>query len=135
MDDRNPDAEYNPYCNTNVGVETYITELGYITVRADLEIMKKNGVDTLILGCTHFPHLSGIIGDIMGKDVTLISSGAELAKFAARALKEEDALCSREGEGSRELYCTDSVELFTENTEVFLGKDTKASIKKCTLKT
>jgi len=42
MDDRNPDEEYNPYCNTNVGVETYITELGYITVREDLEIMQKN---------------------------------------------------------------------------------------------
>ena len=100
-----------------------------------LEIMKKNDVDTLILGCTHFPHLHDIIQDIMGENVRLISSGAELAKFAARTLKENNALSDRQTDGERELFCTDSVELFTENTEVFLGKDTKASISKCTLKT
>ncbi len=99
-----------------------------------LEIMKKNEVDTLILGCTHFPHLSEIIGDIMGEGVTLISSGAELAKFALFELSRLDLFSSRHEIGTRELYCTDSVELFTENAATFLGKDNMAIINKCTLK-
>lgn len=41
-DDRNPDQPYNPYCYSNVCLESYITELGYITVREDLELMQKN---------------------------------------------------------------------------------------------
>ena len=100
-----------------------------------LEIMIKNKVDTLILGCTHFPHLHDIIQDIMGNDVRLISSGAELAKFAVDALKKNDALCERKDEGIRELFCTDSVELFTETASTFLGKDNNAKISKCALKT
>ena len=100
-----------------------------------LEIMKKNEVDTLILGCTHFPHLHDIIQDVMGDGVKLISSGAELAKFAADALTAENALSDRQTEGTRELFCTDSVELFTETAATFLGKDNHAHIAKCILKT
>ena len=96
---------------------------------------EKNDVDTLILGCTHFPHLHDIIQDIMGENVALISSGAELAKFAVTELTKENALCDRQQEGRRELYCTDSVELFTETAATFLGKDNHAQIAKCTLKT
>ena len=40
-----------------------------------LEPLKKEDIDTLILGCTHYPLLKDIISDIMGDDVTLISSG------------------------------------------------------------
>ncbi|MBR1749650.1 MAG: glutamate racemase [Ruminococcus sp.] len=100
-----------------------------------LEIMKKDNVDTLILGCTHFPHLSEIIQDIMGDSVKLISSGAELAKFAVDKLLENGDENDSGKEGIRELYCTDSVELFTENTDTFLGKDNNARISKCILKT
>ena len=42
-----------------------------------LEPLKKEDIDTLILGCTHYPLLKDIISDIMGDDVTLISSGEE----------------------------------------------------------
>jgi glutamate racemase len=43
------------------------------------------GVDTLVLGCTHYPLLARTIGDIMGRDVVLVSSGDETA-FETRAL-------------------------------------------------
>ena len=42
--------------------------------------IKAEGVDTLILGCTHYPVIKDIISDIMGNDITLISPGAEAAK-------------------------------------------------------
>ena len=42
MDDRNPGEAYNPYCYSNVCPESYITELGYITVEEDLKLMQTN---------------------------------------------------------------------------------------------
>ena len=47
--------------------------------REYLEPLKATGVDTLILGCTHYPLLTEIIGDIMGPEVTLVSAGEESA--------------------------------------------------------
>ncbi len=98
-----------------------------------LSVMKKDGVDTLILGCTHYPLLTDIIRDIMGDDVTLISSG-EQAGIYAKTLLEEKGLRNNSGkEGRLELYCTDSVELFSENVESFLGHNTNAIISQCVL--
>jgi len=98
-----------------------------------LECMKNEGVDTLILGCTHYPHLSDVISKIMGDGVKLISSGAELAKYALKTMTYNDQLADREEPGSLELYCTDSEELFAENVEKFLGKNINAKISKCNL--
>ncbi len=99
-----------------------------------LEIMKEEEVDTLILGCTHYPHLSELISQVMGDRVTLVSSGAELAKYALNTLTYSDSTADREESGNIELYCTDSEELFSENVEKFLGKNINAKISKCSLK-
>lgn len=99
-----------------------------------LAVMKKENVDTLILGCTHYPHLSNLISDIMGDRVTLISSGAELAKYALKTMSYNDSLCERSEQGTLEFYCTDSEELFAENVEKFLGKNINAKISQCSLK-
>lgn len=100
-----------------------------------LECMKREGVDTLILGCTHYPHLKEVISQVMGDDVTLISSGAELAKYALKTMTFDSTLADRSESGTVELYCTDSEELFAENVERFLGKNINAKISKCNLKT
>ena len=55
-----------------------------LIVEEYLSPLKRAGVDTLILGCTHYPVLSTVIGNYMGTDVTLINSGA----VAARNIKE-----------------------------------------------
>ena len=44
------------------------------------------GVDTLVLGCTHYPLLTGALSLVMGDDVTLVSSAEETAKDLYRAL-------------------------------------------------
>ena len=98
-----------------------------------LEIMKKEKVDTLILGCTHYPILKDIIADIMGENVTLISPGEEAAKYASALLSEKELLSSNTTQGTNEFYVTDSVELFTENCRAFLGEDIHGEVKKCTL--
>ncbi len=46
--------------------------------------VREAGVDALLLGCTHYPYLARVIGEVMGPDVTLVSSADETA-FAARA--------------------------------------------------
>jgi glutamate racemase len=51
-----------------------------------LEPVRAAGVDTLVLGCTHYPLLTGVISYVMGEDVTLVSSAEETAKDVYRVL-------------------------------------------------
>jgi glutamate racemase len=52
--------------------------------------LQRAGVDTLVLGCTHYPLLAGLIGLVMGDEVTLVSSADETAKDVYRVLTEAD---------------------------------------------
>ncbi|MFJ9388278.1 glutamate racemase [Nocardioides sp. NPDC101246] len=60
-----------------------------------LDPLTSAGVDTLILGCTHYPLLTGVISYVMGDNVTLVSSAEESAKDVYRVLAEHDLM--REG--------------------------------------
>ena len=51
-----------------------------------LDPVREAGVDTLVLGCTHYPLLTGAISYVMGEDVTLVSSAEETAKDVYRTL-------------------------------------------------
>ena len=57
-----------------------------------LRPIKDAGVDTLVLGCTHYPLLTGALGYVMGEDVTLVSSAEETAKDVYRTLVAHDLL-------------------------------------------
>jgi glutamate racemase len=54
--------------------------------------MREAKVDTLVLGCTHYPLLTGVISYVMGEDVTLVSSAEETAKDVYRTLVKHDLL-------------------------------------------
>ena len=56
------------------------------------------GVDTLLLGCTHYPYLADVIADVMGPDVTLVSSAIETALVARDQLQSTDLLRAPGGE-------------------------------------
>ena len=58
------------------------------------------GVDTLVLGCTHYPLLARTIGDVMGRDVVLVSSADETAFAVRDAARRPDALRQRRVRGS-----------------------------------
>nr|WP_211579446.1 glutamate racemase [Mobiluncus mulieris] len=60
--------------------------------REYLEPVKAGGVDTLVLGCTHYPLLTGVINYVMGSEVTLVSSSEETARDVYRTLLENDWL-------------------------------------------
>lgn len=88
--------------------------------REYLEPLKQANVDTLILGCTHYPMLSDVIAEIMGDGVKLISSGGEAGRTAYNMLRENGLANNGVDMGKTVLYCTDSAELFRENAEHFL---------------
>ena len=90
-------------------------------------------MDTLILGCTHYPVIKDIISDIMGNDVTLISPGAEAAKYAQSCLMEKDMLSDRTEPGKNTYYVSDSTELFEENAKHFLEHAVEGEVFSCSL--
>ncbi len=89
--------------------------------------IKACGVDTLILGCTHYPLLREEIREIMGDNVTLIDSGAEAAVAARESLKELNLLADGE-QGTAQYYVSDGVEGFSELGSVFLEKRIEGSV-------
>ena len=90
----------------DVVIETVVKE--YLTPLKDV------GVDTLILGCTHYPLLEEVIGDFMGPDVTLIDSGAEAANLASTQFDPN------EGTGTTQYFVSDDPQGFDQLAELFL---------------
>lgn len=98
-----------------------------------LKPIKDEGVDTLILGCTHYPILYKAIAEYMGDNVTLISAGAEAAKYANNMLTGNNLLSSSETPGKVTYYTSDSAELFEENARAFIGGELRGEVKKITI--
>ena len=87
-----------------------------------LEPLQEAGVDTVVLGCTHYPLLSGVIQLVMGDEVTLVSSAEETAKDAFRVLTESDMLHPHESrEASRVFSATGDPDSFRRLSRRFLG--------------
>ena len=102
-------------------------------VREYLTPLKEQGIDTLILGCTHYPLFEEVMQKFMGDDVTLISSSGVTAQQTFDALKAQKALKPDTHKARIELYCTDSVQLFKENVARFVGGDIDCEISQCKL--
>lgn len=68
--------------------------------------LRSAGVDTLIMGCTHYPLLTEVIARVMGEGVKLINAGAEAAWSLKRTLEAADALAAPR-QGGTELYASD----------------------------
>lgn len=97
--------------------ERYLTEL------------RDAGVDTLIMGCTHYPIISRVIGAVMGRDVTLIDSGRETAFFCGELLREQGLLCDRPAAGDCSFYVSDHVENFSHIAGIFLGRNVDQDVR------
>ncbi len=84
--------------------------------------LKKAGVDTVILGCTHYPLLADVISEYMGADVRLISAGAAAARSLSAYLGE-NGLTSKNRSYGAEYYTTGSPEHFARTAELMLRRD------------
>lgn len=83
--------------------------------------MREAGVDTLILGCTHYPIIAPIIASVMGHSVSLVDAGREAALALAGRLAEDGLLCGEGNPRSAAFFVTDEPESFTGVAELFLG--------------
>lgn len=93
-----------------------------------LKPMLSEGIDTLILGCTHYPLIYNIINEVLEYKVTLIDAGRETAKYAASLLTQKGLLSDKTTEGSCKFYVSDSVDNFSEIATRFLGENIKAQV-------
>ena len=80
------------------------------------------GVDTLILGCTHYPLLTGVISYVMGDEVTLVSSAEECAKDVYKLMVSRD-LARPDGEPSYRFLTTGAPDEFEHIGRRFLGPE------------
>jgi glutamate racemase len=74
--------------------------------------LRRAQVDTVILGCTHFPLIAPMLQRTLGRGVTLVTSGPGVARSVERALAARDLLNPRHGEGSYRFRCTGEVAAF-----------------------
>jgi len=91
------------------------------TLKRYLEPMIKAGVDTLILGCTHFPVLTAAIKNILGEGVTLINMGVSTAKAVEQMLKDGDSLNDGLSVAKHEFYVSDKTASFQKVASILLG--------------
>ena len=98
--------------------------------REYLEPLKETGIDTLILGCTHYPLLTEIIGDIMGPGVTLVSAGEESAFELKRMLKARNLRADEDRQGESEFYVSDRAEDFENIASVFLQQNLRHTARR-----
>lgn len=91
-----------------------------------LDPLSAAGVDTLILGCTHYPLLTGVISYVMGDDVTLVSSAEECAKDVYKMLADT-GLMRRDGEPAYTFVTTGSPAEFETIGRRFLGPEMVAA--------
>jgi glutamate racemase len=82
------------------------------TVRGYCAPLRAAEVDTVILGCTHYPLVAPMLQRILGRQVRLITSGAGVARSVERALAARELLNPREDEGSYRFRCTGDVAAF-----------------------
>ena len=87
-------------------------------------------IDTLILGCTHYPLLSGIISQICGPDVTLVSAGEEAAFELKRLLKQSGLRSAGNHHGQTRFYVSDRTEDFENMASVFLQQNLYHTVRR-----
>ena len=96
-----------------------------------LKGLEKVNPDTIILGCTHYPLLKGVIKQVLSNDIQMIDSGFVTSKETKCTLVKH-SLESNQSQQELQIFVTDSPELFRESASSFLG-DIKIKVKRIEL--
>ncbi|MDR3609751.1 MAG: glutamate racemase [Ignavibacteriaceae bacterium] len=106
-----------------------LAEEGWTKHKATYEIAEeyllefgKIGIDTLVLGCTHYPILAEVIQYVVGKDVKLIDSGIAAAESVKEELERYNLLTNKFAIGNQSFFVSDIPMKFKELAELFLGR-------------
>jgi len=97
-----------------------------------LSPLREQGVDTLVLGCTHYPLLAEVVARTMGERVSLVDVGAESARACKDLLTGRNALADREA-GTSGYYTSDRAEDFQRLAALFLGEDAAGQVQQIDL--
>ncbi len=92
-----------------------------IIAKEYLQPLLEKRIDTLVLACTHYPLLKGVIRETVGKQIALINPGKTTAQALSQQLRDKQLLSSRK-EGNIKIYFTDSDLPDTKKLEKYLGK-------------
>jgi glutamate racemase len=103
-----PAPELAPLIQAGVSFDDGVVE----TVRRYVAPLREGGVDTVILGCTHYPLIRPMLQRMLGRGVTIVTSGAALARQVEHALGSRSLGTTRAGEGSYRFLCTGDTETF-----------------------
>jgi len=93
----------------------------YAIAEKYLASFRRKGIDTLVLGCTHYPLLKQVISKTMGKRVRIIDSASSVAEEAHTILMSMGGLADKGRRPSHKFFATDAVEHFVRIGEKFLG--------------
>jgi glutamate racemase len=104
-----------------------------IVAKEYLSEFKNKKIDTLIMGCTHYPIIKNIIKSILGTKINLVNPGESVAKEMSDYLIKNSMLNSQKTIGKRSYFVTDYTEHFIKVAEMFLGDRIKNNIKKVIL--
>ncbi|MDR1563743.1 MAG: glutamate racemase [Oscillospiraceae bacterium] len=94
-----------------------------------------SGVDTLILGCTHFPILKEAIANVLGARTSLIDAGYEAAHYAKSLMEKGGIMNSSTEAGKCSFYVTDQIQNFSSIAGLFLGEDITGDVNRVDLDT
>lgn len=90
--------------------------------------LQKSGIDTLILGCTHYPLLKAAIREFLGKKVALVDSAEETAREVGETLQKA-GLRRKRGRGSASFFVTDVPDRFIKVGRSFLGERVESAVR------
>lgn len=117
----------NGYVNgdkvTQLMIEEYLTPV------------RDSGIDTLILGCTHYPLLKKMIGDFVGDSVTLIDPGKLTAIAAATALDDLGISSGRSTGGTTRFFVSDTPDGFAKQERLFMGSEAGGPVEQIAIET
>ena len=100
------------------------SDITRLVARKYLTSLLEENIDTLVLGCTHYPLLMPIIAEVMGPDVTLVDSAEAAATETAALLTDQDLLNTSKpptAPGDEKFYVTDAAQRFQRIAGAFLG--------------
>ncbi len=95
-----------------------------------LEPLRERRIDTLILGCTHFPLLAPVIRRVLGEEITLIDTGREAARESAVRLARAGLLGSTDRRGSCRFLVSDQPDDFIRVAGPFLGEEIEGDVRR-----
>lgn len=116
-----PLVENGRYQVGDVVAETVVAEY--------LAPMKEQKVDTLMMGCTHYPLLRDVVARYMGPEVALVDVGAQCARWVAAQLTGRGLRTDAAGPGRHRYYVSDSTGDFASLASTFLGEDVTAGVE------